>query len=88
MGSERPNLGSERRDLGSERPDLGSERPDLGSERPDIGSESLRKGGGQRHRAGKIALCGIIGHLPLRGRCPKGESDSQFLSVGDFDVIA
>ena len=25
----------------------------------------------------KIALCGIIGHLPLRGRCPKGEQVAQ-----------
>ena len=27
--------------------------------------------GGRKHQTGKIALCGIIGHLPLRGRCPK-----------------
>ena len=28
-------------------------------------------GGGRKHQTGKIALCGIIGHLPLRGRCRK-----------------
>ena len=68
LGSERPDLGSGRPDLRSEKPDLGSERSDLESKRPDLGSERLylRLGGG----AEKIALCGIIGHWPLRCRCP------------------
>ena len=61
--------------MGTERPKLGSERPDLGSERPDLGSERpyLRLGGGGdgKWEPEKIALCGIIGHRPLRGRCPK-----------------
>ena len=74
MRSERPDLGSEKPDLGSEKPDLGSERPDLGSEGPDLRSErpALRS---ERPDlglwGGKIALCGTIGHRPLRGRCPK-----------------
>ena len=85
LGSGRPDLGSERPDLESGRPDLRSEKPDLGSERsdlelkrPDLGSERLylRLGGGGDGRTDgrkpeKIALCGIIGHRPLRGRCPK-----------------
>ena len=87
MGSEKLDLGSGRSDLGSGRPDLRSEKPDLGSERsdleskrPDLGSERLylRLGGGGHRRTEngnrkpeKIALCGIIGHRPLRGRCPK-----------------
>ena len=78
MGSERPNLGSGRPDLRSEKPDLGSERSDLELKRPDLGSERLylRLGGGGDGRTDgrkpeKIALCGIIGHRPLRGRCPK-----------------
>ena len=81
MGSERPDLGSERPDLRSEKPDLGSERSDLKSKRPDLGSERLylRLGGDGRRdgrtdgkrKPEKIALCGIIGHRPLRGRCPK-----------------
>ena len=81
MGSWRPNFRSERPDLGSERPDFGSERPDLGSDRPAMGSERpklrSRPGfrlGGDRQTHGqmeKITLCGIIGHRPLRGRCPK-----------------
>ena len=84
MGSEKLDLGSGRSDLGSGRPDLRSEKPDLGSERsdlelkrPDLGSERLylRLGGGGDGRTDgrkpeKIALCGIIGHWPLRGRCP------------------
>ena len=88
MGSERPNLGSGRPDLRSEKPDLRSEKPDLGSERsdleskrPDLGSERLYlrlgEGGDGRtdgRKPEKIALCGIIGHRPLRGRCPKSEN--------------
>ena len=57
------------------RPDLGSERSDLESKRPDLGSDRLylRLGGGRTdgRKPEKIVLCGIIGHLPLRGRCPK-----------------
>ena len=78
LGSERPDLGSGRPDLRSEKPDLGSERSDLESKRPDLGSERLYlrlRGGGDGRTDGrkpeKIALCGIIGHRPLRGRCPK-----------------
>ena len=80
LGSERPDLGSGRPDLRSEKPDLGSERSDLESKRPDLGSERLylRLGGGGDRRTEngnrkpeKIALCGIIGHRPLRGCCPK-----------------
>ena len=81
MGSERPDLGSGRPDLRSEKPDLGSERSDLESKRPDLGSERLylRLGGGGDGRTDgrkpeKIALCGIIGHRPLRGRCPKSRN--------------
>ena len=70
---------SERSDLRSEKPDLRSERSDLESKRPDLGSERLylRLGGGGdgrtdgKRKPEKIALCGIIGHRPLRGRCPK-----------------
>ena len=66
---------SERQDFRSERSDLGSERPDLRSERSDLRSERVLKGGTDRRTDGrkpeKIVLCGIIGHLPLRGRCPK-----------------
>ena len=82
MGSERPDLGSGRPDLRSEKPDLGSERSDLESKRPDLGSERLYGGGwtdgrtdGKR-KPEKIALYGIIGHRPLRGRCPIG---TQFM---------
>ena len=72
--------------MGSERSVLGSERPDLVSERPDLGSKGLHlqsgrlvlrlEGGGDvctygERKPEKIALCGIIGHRPLRGRCPK-----------------
>ena len=76
LGSERPDLGSGRPDLRSEKPDLGSERSDLESKRPDLGSERhyLRLGGDGRtdgRKPEKIALCGFIGHRPLRGRCPK-----------------
>ena len=76
LGSERPDLGSGRPDLRSEKPDLGSERSDLESKRPDLGSERLylRLGGDGRtdgkRKPEKIALCGIIGHRPLRGRFP------------------
>ena len=87
LGSERANLGSEKPDLGSGRPDLGSERPNLGSgrnnlepERPDSGSGRpyLRLGGGGdgKWKPEKVALCGIIGHRPLRGRCPKRNSNT------------
>ena len=82
LGSERPHLGSERPHLGSVRPHLGSERPHLGSERPyvaserlDLGSGSLFRRGGDRKQKMETgncsALCGIIGHLPLWGRCLK-----------------
>ena len=78
LGSERPYLGSGRPDLMSRKPDLESERSDLESKRPDLGSERLylRLGGGGDGRTDgrkpeKIALCGIIGHRPLQGRCPK-----------------
>ena len=77
LGSERPDLGSGRPDLRSEKPDLGSERSDLESKRPDLGSERLYLrlvGGGDVRKPEKIALCGIIGHRPLRGRCPKRKS--------------
>ena len=55
--------------MGSERPELGAEEPDLGSERPDL---RLLGGPTDGRTPQKIALCGIIGHQPLRGRCPKG----------------
>ena len=75
---ERPDMGSERSDLGSERPDLGSERPYLGSKGLHLqsGRPVLRLGRAYVHmyvswKLEKIALCGIIGHRPLLGRCPK-----------------
>ena len=79
MAAERPDFGSERferSDLKSERHDLGSERSDLGSERPDFGSEGPVLGGDVR-KPEKIALCGIIGHRPLRGRCPKMNTNTR-----------
>ena len=86
LRSNRPGFGSEVLDLKSERPDLWPERPDLGSERldhesegPDLGSERglgacLKLGGDVHRKRKKIALGGIMGHLPLRGRCPKKQS--------------
>ena len=81
LGSETPYLRSERLDLGSGLPDVGSEsttleseRSDLESERPYLGSERpiLRlRGTYVGRKPEKIALCGIIGHRPLRGCCPK-----------------
>ena len=45
--------------------------------------------GGEGEGEGKISpMCESIGHRPLRGRCPKGESNSQFLGVRDFDVFS
>ena len=101
LGSERPDLGSGRPDLRSEKPDLGSERSDLESKRPDLGSERLylRLGGGGdrqmengKRKPEKIALCGIIGHRPLRGRCPKSSHEKTAsilkhykLTVGRID---
>ena len=84
FGSERPDFGSGRPDLMSEKPDFGSERSDLVSKRPDLGSERLylRLGGGDGRKPEKIALCGIIGHRPLRGRCPKGEVESRTPMTG------
>ena len=68
--------------MGSGRLGLGSGRPDLRSGRPDLRSA----GGGdnknenekenENEKNGKIALCGIIGHLPLRGRCPKSDTSN------------
>ena len=91
LRSERPDLGSGRPDLRSEKPDLGSERSDLESKRPDLGSERLylRLGGGGGRTDGKrkpekIALCGIIGHRPLRGRCPKSEFFRPFGYFGQI----
>ena len=72
-GCQIPN--SERQDFRSERSDLRSERPDLRSERSELRSERVLKGGGRKPE--KIVLCGIIGHLPLRGRCPKTAKKSQ-----------
>ena len=82
LGSEKPDFGSGWPDLGSVRPTLGSERSDLGSERPDLGSEwpVLRLQGGTYavgRKPEKIALCGIIGHRPLRGRCPKKKLENH-----------
>ena len=73
FGSERSDLGCERRGFGSERLDLGSERPDLRS----IGLHFEAGGDGQtdRPKPEKIALCGIIGHWLLRGRCPKRKTN-------------
>ena len=37
-----------------------------------LGPGGLFRGGGDgKRKSEKIVLCGIIGHLPLRGRCPK-----------------
>ena len=89
LGSERPDLGSGRPDLRSEKPDLGSERSDLESKRPDLGSERLylRLGGDGRtdgkRKPEKIALCGIIGHRPLRGPAQK---QSGYLSLERADL--
>ena len=95
LGSERPDLGSGRPDLRSEKPDLGPERSDLESKRPDLGSEGLylRLGGtdgwtdGQTdgRKPEKIALCRIIGHRTLRGRCPKRFVFSLFDSCSRMD---
>ena len=96
LGSGRPDLGSERPDLGSGRPDLRSEKSDLGSERsnleskrPDLGSERLGEGGtdGRKTetRPEKIALCGIIGQRPLRGRCP---SDHLIPTYNDLGALS
>ena len=85
LGSERPDLGSGRPDLRSEKPDLGSERSDLESKRPDLGSERLYLrlvGGGDVRKPEKIALCGIIGHRPLRGCCPKTVSPTNTATDG------
>ena len=75
MGSGRSDLRSGRLYLGPGRSDLGSGRVDFGPGRPDLGSGRpyLRSGmrGGDNEMIGIIALCGIIGHLPLQGRCPK-----------------
>ena len=74
---ERPDLGSERPKLRAGRPDLGSDRPDWGSERPNLRPRQpcSRLGGDrrtdERTETRKFTLCGIIGHRPLRGRCPK-----------------
>ena len=75
------------------RPDFLTNGPDLRSEMPDLGSERpvLRLQGGDGHtdrrKPEKIALCGIIGHRPLRGRCPKGfnqvSKDNWFQLVPD-----
>ena len=75
----------------SEKPDLGSERSDLESKRPDLGSERLylRLGGDGRtdgRKPEKIALCGIIGHRPLRGRCPKRTGCSSIIMVSGSDA--
>ena len=79
-------MGSERSVLGSERPDLVSERPDLGSKGLHLqsGRLVLRLGGGRTdgRKPEKIALCGIIGHRPLWGRCPKGEVESRTPMTG------
>ena len=69
--------------MGSGRPDLGSDRPDWGSERPILRPRRLfsRLRGGTdgrtdgRTETGKFALYGIIGHRPLRGRCPKRDNE-------------
>ena len=71
-----PDFGSERPDLKSERSNLGSERPEMRSERPDLGSKGLHfeawvRGNRRKTETGKFVLYGIIGHRPLRGRCPK-----------------
>ena len=60
-----PNSGPERSDFRSGRPDLRPGKPNLGPERSDL--VSVR--GNEKHR--KIALCGIIGCLPLCGPCPE-----------------
>ena len=76
--------------MGSGRPDLGSDRPDWGSERPILRPRRLFSrlgGGGQtdgRTETGKFALCGIIGHRPLRGRCPKSEFFRPFGYFGQI----
>ena len=68
---------------------MGSERPKLGSERPSLGSER----GGRRKQIGKIALCGIIGHLPLLGRCPKvkvneyGNAKNEEKTIKNADIF-
>ena len=67
MRSEKPDLGSERSDLESKRPDLGSVRLYLGL--GGGGGDGRTENGNRKPE--KITLCGIIGHRPLRGRCPK-----------------
>ena len=36
----------------------------------------------------KIVLCGIIGHLPLRGRCPKREKERKKSGKGGSLLLA
>ena len=68
--------------MGSGRPDLGSDRPDWGYERPILRPRRLFSWlwGGDRGTDGrtdgrtetrKFALCGIIGHRPLRAAAQK-----------------
>ena len=81
MRPERADFRPEKADLRSERADLGPERADLRPEkanlrpgradlRPKIASGGGTEDGETERRRNKIALCGIIGHRPLRGRCP------------------
>ena len=60
---------SERADLSPERDDFRPEKVNLRSERVDLRPRVAWGGDGKRRN--KITLCGIIGHRPLWGRCPK-----------------
>ena len=80
MRPERADFKPEKVDLRPERADLRPERADLrpgkanfrpgrADLRPRIASGGGTEDGATERRRNKIALCGIIGHQPLRGRC-------------------
>ena len=79
MRPERLDLKPERLDLRPERLDLRPERPDLGPEGSDEGGTNERtdeRTNGQT----KVPLCST-GLRPLRGRCPKMESQVMGPSI-------
>ena len=75
----RDDLRPERADFRAEKADLRAEGANLRPERADLrprmagggtddGETEKRRKGEAEKRRNKIALCGIIGHRPLRGR--------------------
>ena len=67
MRPERADFKPEKSDSRSERADLRPERADLRPDRAALRPRMAWRGGAEKRR-NKIALCGIIGHRPLRGR--------------------